>query len=378
MPRLRAGLIVNPLAGLGGAVALKGTDGVAAEALARGAKPEAGKRVQTFLAALGSRVGDIDWSCCPAQMGADILGAFVKDFTVIGSQNHSPSARGLPTSAEDTRKAAQALDGKVDLLLFAGGDGTARDLVDAAQSVPAVLGIPAGVKMHSGVFASSPSAAAALVARLLDGELLSVTQGEVRDLDEAALRQGQVRARHYGALPVPADLRYLQHVKQGGSEAEPLVIEDLAAELDELRQSDALTLIGAGTTLAGVMSAWGLGSSLMGIDALESGALVGSDLAEAQIWELLASGKPANLLLSFTGGQGYVFGRGNQQLSPRCLRRIGKQHIHILATKRKLEALEGRPLLIDTGERQLDEAFAGLARITTGYQDQVYYRLEAA
>lgn len=383
MTKLRLGLIINPVAGLGGTVALKGTDGVAAAALQKGAQPQVGKRVETFLTALGDQAKDISWFTCAGAMGADVLKPFVQDFILVGnpatSAAEGKAALAPTTTAEDTRQAAAQMEQLgIDLLLFAGGDGTARDLVDVLQQTPAVLGIPSGVKMHSGVFASSPVAAAKLVTRLLQGELVSMAEGEVRDLDEASLRAGKVNSRFYGELPVPSDLRYLQQTKVGGKESAPLVIEEIAAQVRELAQAQPLMLMGAGSTLAGIMASLGVANTLLGVDAVMGGALVGSDLTEQEIWALLQAADAAQLYLSFTGGQGYLFGRGNQQLSPRCIRKLGRNNIHILATKSKLAELDGRPLLVDTGERDLDESLAGLARVITGYEDEVFYRLEAA
>ena len=437
--RLKAGLLVNPLAGLGGAVALKGSDGVAELALSLGAKSRVAERVRLFLDELysegGAAVGQIDWLAGPGVMGADYFSQG------CSSGTHLPKARIIgdraiterDTTAADTENICGLMLAEgIDLLVFAGGDGTARNLVNVENPAstapigwsdpspafsshppalssrppalssrppalssppptparparaarpaplipPVVLGIPCGVKMHSAVFATSPASASHLVQKLLKGEVLSVIQGEVRDIDEAALRQQQVNARYYGELPVPDDLRYLQQTKVGGLESDELVMEEIAADLRDHLQGK-VCLMGAGTTIGGVMASLGIDNTLLGVDAVRDGKLLGSDLAEADILRLIGD-EPAVILVSFTGGQGYLFGRGNQQLSAEVIRAVGPEQIVVLATKAKLKALEGRPLLVDTGDRALDEKLSGLIRIRTGYEDEVLYLVEAA
>ena len=435
--RLKAGLLVNPLAGLGGAVALKGSDGVAELALSLGAKSRVAERVRLFLDELysegGAAVGQIDWLAGPGVMGADYFSQG------CSSGTHLPKARIIgdraiterDTTAGDTEDICGLMLAEgIDLLVFAGGDGTARNLVNvenpgstppigwsesspafssrppalssppptpappappapparpahpapparpAPLTPPVVLGIPCGVKMHSAVFATSPASASHLVQKLLKGEVLSVIQGEVRDIDEAALRQQQVNARYYGELPVPDDLRYLQQTKVGGLESDELVMEEIAADLRDHLQGK-VCLMGAGTTIGGVMASLGIDNTLLGVDAVRDGKLLGSDLAEADILRLIRD-EPAVILVSFTGGQGYLFGRGNQQLSAEVIRAVGPEQIVVLATKAKLKALEGRPLLVDTGDRALDEKLSGLIRIRTGYEDEVLYLVEVA
>src|SRR5690606_20567163 len=222
------GLIINPLAGLGGAVALKGSDGVAAEALARGAEPRAAARTRTALECLLQLGERIEFLTFPGAMGADLLAEMGFRHRVLGSLGEGT------TSADDTRKAVLALqEAGVALILFAGGDGTARDICAAVREGQPVLGIPAGVKIHSGVYAISPRAAGELTRRLLEGGLVRLASGEVRDLDEAALRDGRVAARWYGELTVPEEGGFLQQVKQAGMESEELVLSDLAAWLED-------------------------------------------------------------------------------------------------------------------------------------------------
>ncbi|RQX21635.1 ATP-NAD kinase, partial [Aeromonas caviae] len=178
--------------------------------------------------------------------------------------------------------------------------------------------------------------------------------------------------RHYGQLLVPGDLRYVQAVKQGGRESEELVLADLAAGVVEQMEPDTLYLMGSGSTVAACMGELGLENTLLGVDLVENGQLIGQDLSAAEILTRIC-GRRCRLIITLIGGQGHLFGRGNQQLSPDVIRAVGREHIQVLATKAKLAALEGRPLLVDTDDPALNRSLSGYLRITTGYKDQVIY-----
>ena len=383
MARLKLGLLVNPLAGLGGTVGLKGSDGVADLALSLGARSRVAQRVTLFLEGLNlanpAAARQMDWLAAPGVMGADYLQPFHHASIKVLNDESASIQAGSTTAADTERCCRLMLAENLDLLVFAGGDGTARNLVNVLRDAPSpqvVLGIPCGVKMHSATFATSPVSASLLLQKLLAGELLSVIAAEVRDLDEESLRQGQVKSRHYGELLVPEDLRYLQQTKVAGLESDELVMEEIAADLREQMQG-RVCLMGAGTTIAAIMESLGIDNTLLGVDAIRDGHLLGTDLAEAEILQLIR-GEPAMIVMSFTGGQGYLFGRGNQQLSAEVIRLVGAEQLWVLATKSKLKALQGRPLLVDTGDRSLDEQLSGLIRIRTGYADEVLYLVEAA
>lgn len=369
-PLFRLGFIVNPLAGVGGTVALKGSDGVAAEALARGATPQAGLRARAVLEALLPWRERLRVLAAGGAMGADLARELGFDVEVV----HAPAS---PTSAADTEAAAAALRAaRVDLLLFAGGDGTARDICGQVGLDLPVLGLPAGVKMHSGVFAVTPRAAAEIVRLLLEGGLVLVDTAEVRDIDEQALREGRVAARWYGEMKVPAEGRYLQQVKCNGREVEALVLEEIAAEVVE-RMQDApgvTWLLGPGTTTAAIMATLGLPNTLLGVDAVRDGEVVAAD-ADAATLERLAAAGECRLVLTATGGQGMLLGRGNQQLTPAVLRAVGRAGLVVVATHEKLTALQGRPLLMDLPDAALAAEFEGFIEVITGYRSHMLYRL---
>lgn len=365
------GLLVNPFAGLGGAVALKGSDGaqVVREALARGAVPQAGPRAQRALALLAEAAVPVRVLAWGGDMGArwaEAAGLAVETLGQPGTEL---------TSAEDTRVAAAALQAAgIDVLLFAGGDGTARDVLDSLGGVVPVLGIPAGCKMHSAVYAVNPEAAGRLLVALARGELVNVTEGEVRDIDEDAFRAGQVRARYYGSLTVPADAQLLQQVKCGAPEQEDLQVTEACAWLLERLEPGVTYLMGSGSTVAELMAQLGLPNTLLGVDLVRDGALLAADVTADQILAQVGDG-PARVVLTVIGGQGHLFGRGNQQLSPAVIRRVGRDNLHVLATRRKLASLAGRPLLVDTGDAALDRELCGLLPVIAGYEDEVLYRV---
>ena len=365
------GLVVNPLAGLGGSVALKGSDDVAAQALSLGAVPKANSRCLQALAELAGL--DVCIYSFAGDMGADCGLKAGMTTVVIGA------AKTQPSSASDTIEAAQALLKQgVDLLVFVGGDGTARDLLQAIGDQVPVVGIPAGVKIHSGVYGITPVAAGQVIAQLVKGDLVSLRNQEVRDIDEEEFRAGRVKARYYGELQVPESHEYMQATKDsasvGAKEIETLVLDDIAAHVEELMEPGVRYIMGSGSTLAAVMSYLGLENTLLGVDIVEDGQVLASDVTAQQLLVLCKNHK-VELFITLIGGQGHVLGRGNQQLSPQLIRLLGLGNIHILATKTKLKGLNGRPLLVDSGDPKLDQELTGLVPVICGFHDLVLYPL---
>ncbi len=368
----RLGLIVNPLAGVGGAIAQKGSDAISSldEALALGATPRAQQRsLQALRVLQGLPIEIITWS---GSMGDQVAREAGFAPLVLGAKPTKPTEQ---TSGADTERAARALqEYGVDLLLFAGGDGTARNICNAVDKTQPVLGIPAGVKIHSGVYAVTPGAAGEVVAQLVRGELVSFAAQEVRDIDEAAFRQGRVRAKYYGELCVPCEHRYVQAVKASGTEVEALVLDDIAAGFAEQMRDDVRYIMGSGSTVAAIMDYLGLDNTLLGVDVIENGELLASDCTAQQLLALSA-GHETQLVITPIGGQGHIIGRGNQQLSPELLMRIGRNSLHLVATKAKLKALQGRPLIVDSGDIAVNQMLSGVLPVQTGYADSVLYRV---
>lgn len=374
---LHIGLVVNPLAGLGGSLGLKGSDGEVLRerlpTLTADERQRAQLRVQRALAPLVAAGSRIRFSTWAGAMGATALAALGLSHSTLGA------AAGDSSEAGDTRLAVAAFrQAGVDLILFAGGDGTARDVFDGVGSNFPVLGIPAGVKMHSGVFAVSPEAAGELLLQLVSGGLVGLVPREVRDIDEDAFRHNRVRSRFHGDMLVPGEGRYLQHTKVGGRESPELVADDIADWLAEHMESDRTYLIGPGTTTAAILQRLGLSNTLLGVDVVRNGTLLASDADEAALLQQLASAPgAASIVATVTGGQGSLFGRGNQQFSPAVIRAVGLDNIVVVAAKSKIAALQGRPLLVDTNDPALDLSLCGWRTVITGYDDRIIYRVAA-
>ncbi|MCY4579789.1 MAG: ATP-NAD kinase family protein [Chloroflexi bacterium] len=371
----KLGLIVNPNAGVGGRVGLKGTDGesIYRKAITLGARPEAQARALDALKVIGREVPALELLTCAGPMGE------------IVAQNSGVSCdviEGVPadlreTNAADTRRATMEMCGSgVDLLLFAGGDGTARDISDTLASTVGssdpmpVLGIPAGVKMHSGVFALTPRRAGEIVVRFLnsESEAPEVADAEVMDIDEEAFRTGRLAASLYGYLKTPLDSTGVQSTKSGALPDDGETPDDIARQVIEGMTEDTLYIIGPGTTTSAIPGALELPNTLLGVDVILNGELMVSDATESDLLSLTEN-KNAKIVVSVIGGQGYIFGRGNQQISPRLIRRVGRDNIIVVATRRKLLDLGGRPLLVDTGDSHLDDELSGYIKVVTGYRE---------
>lgn len=375
MKQFNLGFVINPIAGIGGSVALKGSDGegITEQAKALGATAKANARATLALEILLPYKDAIVVYTASGSMGEDAAKALGFATQVVYQTKTND------TTAQDTEQAVTALmTHKIDLLLFAGGDGTARNVCHIVADKFPVLGIPAGCKIHSGVYAITPKAAGRVVELMVTNQLVSLTGADVMDIDESLFREGVVKAKRYGEMQVPSELRYIQAVKSGGKESDELVLQDIATDIIA-KMDEELFIMGSGSTTAFVMEELALDNTLLGVDAVQDQELVASDLTEPDLWQLLNSYETGNIKLVITliGGQGHIFGRGNQQLSPRVIRKIGKENILIIATKKKLNALQARPLIADTGDSCLDMELSGYLPVITGYNDQVLYPVDS-
>jgi predicted polyphosphate/ATP-dependent NAD kinase len=360
-PLRKVGFIINPIAGMGGRVGLKGTDGyeVLKKAMGMGAKPIAPSRASEFLTALGTLSKTLEFVTCPGEMGERVLRGHGIEPAII------PGSPGT-TSAEDTKAAAVKMaEMSLDLLLFCGGDGTARDIMDAVDQRLPVLGIPSGVKMQSGGFAATPKEAAGVVVRYLWGEL-SLKEGEVADVDEDDYRRGRLSTRLYGYLLIPNEPHSVQGMKAPAAIADD-VLENrdaIAKYIVERMETGVGYVLGPGSTVKAVNERLGLPMTLLGVDLVRERELVAKDVNEADILKELVTGKWC-IIVSPIGRQGFVFGRGNQQLSPEVIRAVGKEGILIVATRDKMEEIDR--LRMDTGDDEADDMFHGTAKVLVDY-----------
>lgn len=359
---VKIAFLVNPLAGMGGSVGLKGTDGaeILHEALKRGATPVAPSRAVQALLSLRGRGVKPSFITCSGAMGHDELREAGIEAVIV----YAP--KGSETTAEDTRLAAREfLAQGPDLIVFAGGDGTARDIFDAVGSQIPLVGIPAGVKMHSAVFVTTPDALGGLI------ESFDATgqtkDGEVMDVDEESFRRGTLEARLYGYARVPDDSVSVQGSKAtyhyGSADEEA---DEIGQYMAETMAPDTAFILGPGTTTAAIARRMGVRKTLLGVDVLLGGRLILEDATEKQLLELLDRVSGAVVVVTPIGSQGFIFGRGNQQISARVLRRVGPGGICVVATPTKLRHTPA--LRVDTGDRDLDSSLRGSIRVVTGYK----------
>jgi len=365
---MRIGFIVNPVAGMGGKVGLKGTDGVLKEALARGAQPVAPQRAVEFLRELKQRLGGykIEVLCGSDGMGADE--AKIADF----SAEVLPLKVDTDTNAQDTENAIkQLVDAKVELIVFVGGDGTARDILNAMKAKDAqtpVLGVPSGVKMYSGIFAVNPYDAVSAVLAFLQGRA-NVGDAEVMDANEDAIRQDIFDVKLYGylkGLSVPSLI-------QGSKEVSPETVSEMDQQVAIARfvveelPPNATLILGPGTTVERISEELGVKKTLLGVDIYHNGK-VQLDVDEKTLLDSIKDWKNTWLILSPIGHQGILLGRGNQQISAEVLRRLQKKHITIVATMHKLRSIKTGALRVDTGDPEVDQMLRGPVMVVVDYQ----------
>jgi predicted polyphosphate/ATP-dependent NAD kinase len=364
------GFIVNPIAGMGGAVGLKGTDGkeILEKAVNLGAKPVAPARAETFLSKLKAITKDVKLIAGAGLMGeteAHNIGISCK---VIGKKRDQ-------TSNQDTMETAkQIIEEGVDLLVFCGGDGTARDVLNSVDKQVPVLGVPTGVKMHSAVFAVDPKAAARITKKFLRQQL-PLWEAEVMDIDEEAFRGGRVSARLHGYVLTPYEPRLIQVAKI----ASPMTQNDLRNQaamaiyvIEEMEQ-DVVYVISAGTTTRTIGDLLDEKKTLLGVDIFYNKKIVARDVNEKQILEAVKD-KPAKIIVTPIGGQGFIFGRGNQQISPEVIRQVGIDNIVVIATGNKMKNLKS--LKVDTGDPELDADFRGTINVITDYKVEQKIQIE--
>ena len=368
MVRKLIGLIVNPVAGMGGSVGLKGTDGkkMYAKALELGAEPVTPEKTREFLAHIKHKE-DIELLVASGAMGEKYVEGIDFPIAVIGEMSEE-------TSATDTKRIArQMAERGVELLVFVGGDGTARDIYDAIRSRIPVVAVPAGVKIFSSAFAVSTRGAAEMVDAFLEGT--HFTEEEVLDIDEAAFREDRLASRLYGYLVVPEVRGYLQPGKAASSVAPSSRVskKEIAAYIIDQMDGKTLYLLGPGTTLKAITDDMGLPKTLLGVDAVHAGQLVEKDLNERGILRLFERYEKRKIIVTPIGGNGFIFGRGSKQFTPQVIKQVGRENILVVGTRDKVNQLDC--LRVDTGEFELDEILSGYLKVWVGYREAIVMKV---
>ena len=370
----KVALLINPIAGMGGRVGLKGTDGkdVLEEARRRGAEPEANQKAEKALKITLDKVDQVDWFTAGGQMGEDLLNKYDQNPDVLYSGKEE-------TGPDDTESFLKEIlnQDDIDILLFVGGDGTARDVAKTIQLEIPALGIPAGVKIHSPVFATSPENAGELLAGYLNDEIQSVNEKEVIDIEEEAFRQDEVVTEVYGYLNVPHDESHMQNLKSPSPQSDHEAKVSACLDVIDRMEDDIYYIIGSGTTLVPIMEELDLEVTKLGVDIIKNKKLVKKDASESDILEIIKD-NPAKLIVTPMGGQGYLFGRGNPQISSKVLSQLDKDDITIVSTPSKIRTLNNRPFLIYTGDADLDERLSGYYKVVVGYESHKMYKLKRA
>ncbi len=365
MENQKIGLVVNPIAGMGGKVGLKGTDNpeILEKAREKGAEPVAPERAQEALEKLKSSSVSPRVLTCSDEMGEEESKNIGINYEVVFEIDSGN------TTSEDTRKAVEKFKEEgVEIILFAGGDGTAHDVLQVVDQDIPILGIPTGVKMHSAVFANTPKIGGKLLARFLRGGEVSLRDAEVVDVDEEAFRENELSTDLKGYALTPYDPKWVQAAKSpsltSGSEAEDK--KSIAEWVVHKMEEDRLYILGPGTTTRAVAEELGLDdTTLLGVDLIKNGRLVGKDVSENEILHFLSDEIESSIIVSPIGRQGFVFGRGNQQISPEVIRKVGIENVLVIATPNKLANTP--QLKVDTGDPDLDDEFRGYGRVILGY-----------
>ncbi|MCU0853264.1 MAG: ATP-NAD kinase family protein [Thermoplasmata archaeon] len=358
---MRIGFVVNPVAGMGGSVGLKGTDGAAVqkEALARGGKKLSPMRAGEALESIRSGGAVHEFLTCAGEMGELELKDLGMSYMVV----YRPVAR---TTAKDTKEAARRFaDEKVDLIVFAGGDGTARDLLEVVNGRTPILGIPSGVKMHSAVFALRPEDVGGIVNAFAADH--STKDADVLDVDEEAYRKGLLQVRLFGIAKVPDERAHMQSSKMvyhsGTADEEA---RELGQYIAETMETCTAYIVGPGSTTQAIARHLSQEKTVLGVDVFKDRRLIVRDADETALLQLLTETDKASIIVTPIGSQGFIFGRGNQQISSKVISKVGTDNVIIVATPSKLS---GTPVLrVDTGDRPLDNALRGRRKVVTGYK----------
>lgn len=392
----KIGFILNPYAGIGGKAGLKGSDNYKKieKLLLEGCERTAPKRAESCM----SKIADLTASLVAGDKGS--VGE--KNFSILSAPGDMGEAlleklkipcdvvlcpKAHTSSAEDTKLCAQIMKEQgVDLLVFCGGDGTARDICEAVGTDVTVLGIPAGVKMYSACYACNPYQAGEMLAGWLEGKEMSYEMREVLDIEEKDLDSRNVSPQLYGFLEVLSDGKHLQKAKEldlGSGESATIIARAAILRMEK----DWVYIIGPGGTTWKIKELLcendeqedtgkkNVHGTVRGVDVIRNGKIILRDANERELWDCVNSYSHIKILVTCIGGNGFLLGRGNQQISPRVIRKVGKEQIEIVATKEKLAGLGGQPMHVDTGDADADEYLKGYYKIIFKNSDSAIYKV---
>lgn len=385
---MKVGFLLNPIAGIGGNVGLKGTDGDALErAIVMGGTPIAASRADMALRRLSEKIKEknrnisLKFVTCSGVMGDDILKKNDFEYEVVYN------VESKKTTYKDTRRACQRfLDERVDLILFCGGDGTARDVYSVVKRDLPILGIPAGVKMYSSVFAINPIATGDLLSEFCFNDKsndIKIKDAEIVDIDEEEYRtKGDISIDIIGYAKTIYKPLFIQERKTiFYGKDEETCRRDIAKFISEIMQNNTLYIIGPGNTTKAVTDELNIEKTMLGVDIIKNGRLIGKDVNEREILDILEkqerpnderkqksniSDVMAKIIVSPIGAQGFIFGRGNQQISSKVIRKVGINNIIVIATPQKLR--ETPNLFVDTRDITLDDELARYISVISGYR----------
>ena len=372
----KLGLVINPIAGMGGKTGLKGSDGsnTLKKALSLGAKKESAIRAEQALLPLKFMINKFSLITCSAEMGENSCKKIGLTTDYIIDINKKI------TTGIDTIKAVKIMARKqVSLILFAGGDGTACDIFYALQDKIPILGIPAGVKMHSSVFGTSPNAVGSLVSRIISNhsDTFPTSTAEIMDLDEDMRRYDQIRTKLIGYATIPSDKFLVQNPKSYVQLNDEDSINGISEYLENKLDKEATYIVGPGRTTQNFLNRIGVFGTLLGVDVLKDRKLIGRDVNSREL-DILTRNGLLYIISGIIGGQGFLFGRGNQQITAEIIQRVKKEDILIIASTKKIYELPRQCILIDTGDQKLDNELAGYVKVQTDRNRSFIIKLEIA
>jgi len=367
----RVGFLVNPIAGMGGAVGLKGTDGknILQEAIRKGARSVSPERALRYLEEVQRSDKGIEFLIAPGKMGENIADQLKLEYELVGRIGRAT------TSEDSVRISCLMKKRRADLIVFCGGDGTARDVLKGVGQDSPVLGVPAGVKIYSSVFAINPVAAGESTVAFLQGQIPK-RLGEVVDVDETAFRENRLSVKLFGHLTTPDSGPLMQRSKSVIGSSENTELDAIAEYFQEEIDPAYTYVLGPGSTLERIAKRLRVNKTLLGVDAVKgNGTLLGRDMDQRALLSLVGK-SPTKIVISPIGGQGFLFGRGNQQITPEVIRRVGIENIIVVGSRSKIEALDPRRLLVDSGDDEIDRQLRGYLRVITGYREEMVIKVE--